>query len=107
MIGYINSPSARVRPPSSGCSRICPARFRNRPPENSWIGLQIDKPSPDLVAFAKAQGFDGEQVSTTEDLAAALERGAKIVAKGGRYLIDAVIEPDDAVARRSHETRRA
>jgi benzoylformate decarboxylase len=83
------------------------ARFRNRPPENSWIGLQIDKPSPGMVAFAKAQGFEGEQVSTTEDLAAALERGAKIVGKGGRYLIDAVIEPDDAVARRSHETRRA
>ena len=83
------------------------ARHRKRPPENSWIGLQIDKPAPDMVGLAKAQGFDGEQVDTTEDLATALERGAKIVAKGGRYLIDAVIEPDDAVARRSHETRRA
>lgn len=83
------------------------ARFRNRPPENSWIGLQIDKPGPDLVGLAKAQGFAGEQVSTSEELAAALERGAAIVGKGGRYFIDAVIEPDDATARRSHETRRA
>jgi thiamine pyrophosphate-dependent acetolactate synthase large subunit-like protein len=83
------------------------ARVRNRPPENSWIGLQIDQPAPDMVGFAKAQGFEGEQVFTPEDLAAAMERGAKIVGKGGRYFIDAVVEPDDAVARRSHESRRA
>ena len=44
--------------------------------------------------MGRAQGFDGEApVSTAEDLAAALERGAQVVSKGGRYVIDALVEP--------------
>jgi hypothetical protein len=44
--------------------------------------------------MARAQGFDGEQpVDTSEGLARALKRGAEIVANGGRYFIDSVIEP--------------
>jgi hypothetical protein len=44
--------------------------------------------------MARAQGFDSEPpVSTAEDLLKALKRGAEIVAKGGRYFIDSVVEP--------------
>jgi benzoylformate decarboxylase len=70
------------------------AQMRSRPAQNRWIGQRIDDPRVDLVAMARAQGFDGEEpVSSTDSLAKALKRGADIVAKGGRYFIDAVIEP--------------
>jgi benzoylformate decarboxylase len=70
------------------------AHMRSRPAQNRWIGQRIDNPRVDLVAMARAQGFDGEEpVNASEGLAKALKRGAEIVAKGGRYFIDAVIEP--------------
>ena len=70
------------------------AQMRGRPAQNRWIGQRIDDPRVDLVAMARAQGFDSEDpVSTTEALAKALKRGAEIVAKGGRYFIDSVIKP--------------
>jgi benzoylformate decarboxylase len=75
------------------------AQMRNRPAQNRWIGQRIDDPRVDLVAMARAQGFDSEDpVSTTEALAKALKRGAEIVAKGGRYFIDSVITPGYADA---------
>ena len=70
------------------------AVMRQRPVRNRWIGQRLDDPPVDLIAMGRAQGFDGEApVSTSEDLAAALERGARAVAKGGRYVIDALVEP--------------
>lgn len=70
------------------------AQMRGRPPENRWIGQRIDDPRVDLVAMARAQGFESQEpVSTSEALAEALKKGAEIVAKGGRYFIDSVIEP--------------
>jgi thiamine pyrophosphate-dependent acetolactate synthase large subunit-like protein len=70
------------------------AQMRGRPAQNRWIGQRIDDPRIDLVAMARAQGFDGEApVSTIEALAKALKRGADVVAKGGRYFIDSVVEP--------------
>ena len=70
------------------------AQMRSRPAENRWIGQRIDDPRVDLVAMARAQGFDSEApVSTPETLAQALEKGAAVVARGGRYFIDSVIEP--------------
>jgi thiamine pyrophosphate-dependent acetolactate synthase large subunit-like protein len=70
------------------------AHMRNRPAQNRWIGQRIDDPRVDLVAMARAQGFDSEApVSTSEELAAALKRGAEIVATGGRYLIDSLVQP--------------
>jgi thiamine pyrophosphate-dependent acetolactate synthase large subunit-like protein len=70
------------------------AQMRSRPPQNRWIGQRIDDPRVDLVAIARAQGFEGEDpVTTPEALAKSLKRGAEIVAKGGRYFIDSVIEP--------------
>ena len=70
------------------------AQMRSRPAQNRWIGQRIDDPRVDLVAMARAQGFDSEPpVSTAEDLLKALKKGAEIVAKGGRYFIDSVVEP--------------
>jgi thiamine pyrophosphate-dependent acetolactate synthase large subunit-like protein len=70
------------------------AQMRSRPPQNRWIGQRIDDPRVDLVAMASAQGFESESpVSTSEALAKALKRGAEIVAKGGRYFIDSVVQP--------------
>ena len=70
------------------------AQMRSRPAQNRWIGQRIDDPRVDLVTMARAQGFDGEApVSTAEGLTKALKKGAEIVAKGGRYFIDSVIEP--------------
>ncbi|MCY4440283.1 MAG: thiamine pyrophosphate-dependent enzyme, partial [Deltaproteobacteria bacterium] len=70
------------------------ALIRKRPVQNRWIGQRLDDPPVDLIAMGKAQGFDGEApVSTSEELAAALERGAKVVGKGGRYVINALVEP--------------
>ena len=86
------------------------AIMRKRPKENRWIGQQIDQPRVDLVAMARAQGFDSEPpVTTSEELAAALERGAAIVAKGGRYFIDSVIEPgyaDSGPDQRSGDSKK-
>ena len=70
------------------------AQMRGRPAQTRWIGQRIDDPRVDLVAMARAQGFDSEApVSTAEALAAALKRGAEAVAGGGRYFIDSVVQP--------------
>src|SRR5258706_765623 len=70
------------------------AQMRIRRPQNRWIGQRIDDPRVDLFAMARAQGFDGaEPVTTTDELAAALKRGAEVVANGGRYFIDSVVLP--------------
>ncbi len=64
---------------------------RSRPVENKWIGQRIADPAPDIVGFAKAQGFDGETVSTQAALDAALARGIEAVAAGGRVVIEVQI----------------
>src|SRR5262249_16794038 len=70
------------------------AQMRNRPAQNRWIGQRIDDPRVDLVAMARAQGFDSEDpVSTIEALGQALKIGAEILREGGRYVIDSVITP--------------
>ncbi len=86
------------------------AVMRERPVRNRWIGQRLDDPPVDLIAMGRAQGFDGEApVSTAEDLAAALERGAQVVSKGGRYVIDALVEPgyaDSGADQRSDMTKK-
>ena len=70
------------------------AQMRSRPAQNRWIGQRIDDPRVNLVAMARAQGFDSEEpVTSSEELTAALQRGAEIVALGGRYFIDSLVLP--------------
>src|SRR5919106_1235041 len=37
------------------------AQMRSRPAQNRWIGQRIDDPRVDLVAMARAQGFESEE----------------------------------------------
>jgi thiamine pyrophosphate-dependent acetolactate synthase large subunit-like protein len=70
------------------------AKARSRPVENKWIGQRLDDPPPDIIGLARAQGFDGGvSVRTVDELLAELEKGAAVVAAGGRYIIDALIAP--------------
>lgn len=62
---------------------------RDRPPENRWVGQRLDDPTPDVVGFAKAQGFEGEgPIYDVEEFMAALERAEEVLRSGGRYVID-------------------
>ena len=87
------------------------AQMRGRPAQNRWIGQRIDDPRVDLVAMARAQGFEAEApVTTTVALAKALKRGAEIVGRGGRYFIDSVVEPgyaDSGPDQRSGAAKKA
>lgn len=66
------------------------AKDRGRPPQNRWIGQQIDAPAPDLAGLARAQGVEAEgPVENVDELMAAIERGLAVVDAGRPYLIDA------------------
>jgi benzoylformate decarboxylase len=86
------------------------AQMRSRPPQNRWIGQRIDDPRVDLVSMARAQGFESQDpVSTAEALAQALKRGAEVVANGGRYFIDSVVQPgyaDSGPDQRAGDTKK-
>lgn len=70
------------------------ARQRGRPVENKWIGQRLDDPAPDLIGLARSQGFEGgTPVRSVDEFIAELERGAAVVAAGGRYIVDALIAP--------------
>lgn len=70
------------------------ALARGRPVENRWIGQRLADPEIDICAMAIAQGFAAlGPVRRHADFRMALDRGAAIVARGGRCLIDARIEP--------------
>jgi benzoylformate decarboxylase len=70
------------------------AVVRNRPVENKYVLQQIDEPAPDLVAIARAQGWDAERAETVEELTAALERGEASWRAGKPYFIDTRIDPN-------------
>jgi thiamine pyrophosphate-dependent acetolactate synthase large subunit-like protein len=65
---------------------------RGRPVENKGIGQRLDDPAADVIGLARAQGFaGGEPVGSVAALLERLNEGARIVAAGGRYIIDARI----------------
>jgi benzoylformate decarboxylase len=71
------------------------AKVRSRPVENKWIGQDLQDPPVDLSMMARAQGFETEApVTGTKALAEALRRGAAAVEAGGRYFIDARVDPE-------------
>jgi benzoylformate decarboxylase len=55
---------------------------------NTFVGMDLDRPSIDHVGLARSFGVAGEQVIKVTDIGAALQRG---FASGGPYLIDARI----------------
>ena len=67
---------------------------RGRPVENKSIGQKLDNPAVDLSQIAAAQGFETQApVMSASELAKALEAAARVVGAGGRYFIDARVEP--------------
>ncbi|WNJ93078.1 thiamine pyrophosphate-binding protein [Bosea sp. 685] len=65
---------------------------RGRPVENKGIGQRLDDPAADIIGLARAQGFaGGEPAGSVAALLERLNEGARIVAVGGRYIIDARI----------------
>jgi thiamine pyrophosphate-dependent acetolactate synthase large subunit-like protein len=70
------------------------AVLRGRPVENKYVLQQIDEPAVDLVAIARAQGWQAERAETIEQVAAALERGEAAWQAGKPYFIDASIDPN-------------
>jgi thiamine pyrophosphate-dependent acetolactate synthase large subunit-like protein len=68
---------------------------RDRSTQTASIGQRISDPEVDILAMAKAQGFDGAgPVLLQDDLAKALSAGVAAVESGHCYLIDIRIQPD-------------
>ena len=79
-------------------SARCPAASYPAP---MTISLLLTLAASLSAAPQEAQGFEAEgPVKTVKELRAALARGRKVVAAGGRYMIDAWIEVEDALERR-------
>lgn len=71
------------------------ARQRGTPVENSWIGMEIDRPAPDFAAVARGLGWHAEgPVEVADDLAGALERAVAVVRDDrAPALVDVVCQP--------------
>jgi thiamine pyrophosphate-dependent acetolactate synthase large subunit-like protein len=68
---------------------------RGRPAETAPVGQRIEDPEVDILAMAKAQGFDGTgPVWSKRELVTAMSAGIAAVENGGCYLIDVRIRPD-------------
>jgi thiamine pyrophosphate-dependent acetolactate synthase large subunit-like protein len=68
---------------------------RKRATETAAIGQRICDPEVDILAMARAQGFDGVgPVRLRRDLVPAISAGIAAVKNGSCYLIDVRIRPD-------------
>ncbi len=75
--------------------QVTTSMARQRPTETAPVGQRIDDPEVDILAMAKAQGFDGAgPVRERSQLAPALAAGIAAVEAGRCYLIDVRIKPD-------------
>jgi thiamine pyrophosphate-dependent acetolactate synthase large subunit-like protein len=60
--------------------------------DGKYPGLYLDAPAIDYVALARAQGVDGESVTTLKELEPALRRGLDRTTRENRpYLIDVTV----------------
>ena len=60
--------------------------------EGKYPGLYLGDPATDYAALARAQGVEGEAVTTLKDLAPALRRGLDVVVEQRRpYLLDVTV----------------
>ena len=68
---------------------------RRRPTETASVGQRISDPQVDILAMAKAQGFEGlGPVRHRRELADAISAGVDAVERGECSLIDVRIAPD-------------
>jgi thiamine pyrophosphate-dependent acetolactate synthase large subunit-like protein len=70
------------------------ARERNRPPERSGIGTEINDPDVNFADLARTFGLYGEgPISDPDGLAPALQRAVAMVDQGVGAVVDVVCEP--------------
>ncbi|MBO0889286.1 MAG: hypothetical protein J2P14_00140, partial [Acidothermales bacterium] len=71
------------------------ARARDRPVENAYLGMELDKPAPDFAAIARSFGWYAEgPVDRGDDLGAVVRRAAEVVNGTGQpALVDVVCQP--------------
>jgi thiamine pyrophosphate-dependent acetolactate synthase large subunit-like protein len=71
------------------------ASQRRRPASNTWIGVAISDPDPDLPAFARSLGFHAAgQVRDRSALPAALAAAVAATRSGKCAFVDVRIRPD-------------
>jgi len=71
------------------------ASVRGRPVETAHVGQRFTAPEIDLLAMARAQGFDGcGPVNRRTELRDAIVAGIRAVENGERFLVDVRIRPD-------------
>ena len=70
------------------------AHKRQRPAENSWIGMRIADPAVDLAGLARSYGCWAEgPVEDPDDLAAALRRGVQAATDGAVAVVHVRTSP--------------
>jgi acetolactate synthase-1/2/3 large subunit len=70
------------------------ARERERPVENSWIGMRIADPAVDIAALARSYGcWTAGPVEDPEDLAPALHRAVIAAQDGATAVVHARVAP--------------
>ena len=75
--------------------QVTTSMARQRATDTASIGQRISDPEVDILAMAKAQGFDGAgPLRDRSQLVAAFAAGIAAVEAGGSYLIDVRITPD-------------
>ncbi|MGB8433651.1 MAG: thiamine pyrophosphate-dependent enzyme, partial [Burkholderiales bacterium] len=68
---------------------------RGRPAETAHVGQRIAEPEIDLLAMARAQGFEGcGPIARRAALRDAVAAGARAVEEGKCFLVDVRIRPD-------------
>lgn len=68
---------------------------RNRTAETAHVGQRITAPEVDILAMARAQGFDGcGPVTRRSALREAIEAGVRAVEQSACFLVDVRIRPD-------------
>ncbi len=64
-------------------------RYQGKMAKNGhYVGMYLGDPDIDFVGLAKSQGVPGEKVERSDQLEAALKRGAEATRGGSPYLID-------------------
>lgn len=72
------------------------ARVRERPVENKYIGISLDRPATDLAALARSFGVEGfGPVEDPDELKGVLDRAVQIVTRERRPVLVDVVTAND------------
>jgi thiamine pyrophosphate-dependent acetolactate synthase large subunit-like protein len=69
------------------------ARRRNRPLQNAWVGMRMERPEVDFATLARSLGVHGEgPIKEIDELQAVLRPAVETVRGGGCVVIDVWVE---------------